>query len=72
MSPYNLSVNYVSQGSTFGRQSFIGNNVDFGVSDIIFQANEVQALQQQRCGGRPLDSCFVYVPVSAGGVSFNK
>ena len=30
--PYNLSVNYVSQGSSFGRQSFSGNNVDFGVS----------------------------------------
>jgi phosphate transport system substrate-binding protein len=70
VSPYNLSVNYVSQGSTFGRQSFIGNNVDFGVSDIIFQPNETQALQQQRCGGRSLASCFVYVPVSAGGVSF--
>ena len=68
--PYNLSVNYVSQGSSFGRQSFIGNNVDFGVSDIPFQDAELPALQQQRCGGRSLASCFVYVPVSAGGVSF--
>lgn len=68
--PYNLSVNYVSQGSSFGRQSFTGNNVDFGVSDIPYQPEEIPALEQQRCGGRPLANCFVYVPVSAGGVSF--
>jgi phosphate transport system substrate-binding protein len=68
--PYNLSVNYVSQGSSFGRQSFSGNNVDFGVSDITYQNEEISALQAQRCGGRPLANCFVYVPVSAGGVSF--
>ena len=68
--PYNLSVNYVSQGSSFGRQSFSGNNVDFGVSDITYQSEEFAALKAQRCGGRPPENCFVYVPVSAGGVSF--
>ena len=60
----------MSQGSSFGRQSFIGNNVDFGVSDITFQDAEFSALKQQRCGGRAPADCFVYVPVSAGGVAF--
>jgi len=70
-SPFNLNVNYVAQGSSFGRQEFIANNLDFGASDIIFQGNEPQQLQQSsRCGGQPLANCFVYVPVSAGGVSF--
>jgi ABC-type phosphate transport system substrate-binding protein len=69
--PYNLGVNYVSQGSTFGRTAFIENTLDYGASDITFQPSEIGALQSKRCGGRPPDpSCFVYVPVSAGGLSF--
>src|SRR5664279_5167967 len=69
--PYGLSVNYVSQGSTFGRQEFIHGNLDFGASDITFQPSEMGQLQAGRCGGRPTDTgCFVYVPVSAGGLAF--
>jgi phosphate transport system substrate-binding protein len=70
--PYNLSVNYVSQGSSFGRQQFITNNLDYGASDIIFQQvlGEIGQLQGGRCAGQALPNCFVYVPVSAGGVSF--
>ncbi len=69
--PYGLSVNYVSQGSSFGRQEFIGGNLDFGASDITFQPSEIPQLQAGRCGGRPADpGCFVYVPVSAGGLAF--
>ena len=68
--PYSLQVNYVSQGSTFGRQSFIDGNLDFGASDIIFQPAETQQLQAKRCAGKPLAGCFVYVPVSAGGLAF--
>ena len=68
--PYSLQVNYVSQGSTFGRQSFIDNNLDFGASDIVFQPAEVPQLQAKRCAGKPITGCFVYVPVSAGGLSF--
>lgn len=68
-SPYNLSINYVSQGSSFGRQSFIDGNLDFGASDITFQPSEKPSLQAKRCGGKPLASCFVYVPVSAGGLA---
>ncbi len=69
--PFSLQVNYVSQGSTFGRQEFIGGNLDYGASDITFQPTELPQLQARRCGGRPTDTgCFVYVPVSAGGLSF--
>ena len=68
--PYNLGVNYVSQGSTFGRQEFSDGNLDFGASDIVFQSNEVPQLQGNRCGGRDPSTCFVYVPVSAGGLAF--
>ena len=64
-------VNYVSQGSTFGRQEFIDGNLDYGASDITFQPTEIppapgQALRRaaRRAG------CFVYVPVSAGGLAF--
>jgi ABC-type phosphate transport system substrate-binding protein len=68
--PYSLKVNYVSQGSTFGRQQFIDGNLDFGVSDIVFLDSELPQLQSKRCGGRAPASCFVYVPVSAGGLAF--
>jgi len=68
--PFNLTVNYVAQGSSFGRQQFTANAVDFGASDIQYVAGELPQLQNQRCAGKSLDACFVYVPVSAGGVSF--
>jgi ABC-type phosphate transport system substrate-binding protein len=69
--PYSLQVNYVSQGSTFGRTEFIENHLDYGASDITFQPAEMGPLQSKRCGGRAPDvGCFVYVPVSAGGLSF--
>jgi phosphate transport system substrate-binding protein len=69
-SPYNLTVNYVSQGSSFGRQQFTSGNFDFGASDIIFQPEEIANLQSQRCANKALADCFVYVPVSAGGLAF--
>ena len=56
---FDLKLNYVSSGSTFGRNQYILNLVDFGVSDIPFQIDEIQNANK-----RP----FVYVPVSAGGV----
>jgi phosphate transport system substrate-binding protein len=69
--PFNLNVNYVSQGSTFGRSQFSAGNLDFGASDIEYLSFELPDLQRQRCQGRAPDAgCFVYVPVSAGGVSF--
>lgn len=69
--PYSLQVNYVSQGSTFGRTGFIEGQLDYGASDITFQPAEIPQLQARRCGGRPADTnCFVYVPVSAGGLAF--
>lgn len=69
--PFSLQVNYVSQGSTFGRTAFAEGNLDYGATDIEYQPAEKGNLQARRCGGRPPDpGCFVYVPVSAGGVSF--
>jgi phosphate transport system substrate-binding protein len=68
--PYNLNVNYVAQGSSFGRQQFSSGNFDYGASDIIFQPEEIANLQSQRCQNRALADCFVYVPVSAGGLAF--
>ncbi len=69
--PLNLQVNYVSQGSTFGRVGFSEGQLDYAASDIIYQDAEKGTLQSRRCGGRPPDAgCFVYVPVSAGGLAF--
>jgi ABC-type phosphate transport system substrate-binding protein len=68
--PYNLKVNYVAQGSTFGRQQFASNTLDFGASDIPFPPIEAPGLPgSARCGGRVGQDCFVYVPVSAGGLA---
>jgi phosphate transport system substrate-binding protein len=58
---FNLRLNYVSSGSTFGRNQYMDGLVDFGVSDIPFQPDEVS-----RAASRP----YVYVPISAGGVGF--
>jgi phosphate transport system substrate-binding protein len=67
--PYGLQVDYVSQGSSDGRQQFSLGNTDFGVSDIPFQAVELPSLASQRCAGQALANCFVYVPVVAAGVA---
>jgi phosphate transport system substrate-binding protein len=69
-SPYNLSINYQAQGSSFGRQQFTQGVFDYGASDIQYMQAEVGDLQGRRCGGKPLAQCFVYVPVSAGGLAF--
>jgi ABC-type phosphate transport system substrate-binding protein len=60
--PFNLNVNYVAQGSSFGRQQYIAGNLDFAASDIPFTAQELTALN---VGSR---KDFAYVPVSAGGL----
>jgi ABC-type phosphate transport system substrate-binding protein len=66
--PFNLTVNYVAQGSTFGRTQFAQSIFDYGASDIQYIDREFPL---QRCNGRPPDHhCFVYVPVSAGGLAF--
>ena len=59
--PYSLKINYVSSGSTFGRQQYIQGSVDFGVSDIAFQLDEIS-----QAATRP----YTYVTISAGGVGF--
>jgi ABC-type phosphate transport system substrate-binding protein len=68
--PYNLSVNYSSQGSSVGRQNFVGGLFDFGMSDIVFPPTEQVLLNDTRRCHAPISTCFKYVPVSAGGLGF--
>ncbi len=62
--PFELNVNYASQGSSFGRQQYIAGALDFAASDIPFQQSEISSLNASGRGD------FVYVPVSAGGLAF--
>jgi ABC-type phosphate transport system substrate-binding protein len=51
--PYNLSINYVAQGSTYGRNQFAAGAFDFGASDIQYPENEITGLQSSsRCRGK--------------------
>jgi ABC-type phosphate transport system substrate-binding protein len=68
--PYSINVNYSSQGSAFGRNTFISNTLDFGASDIPFTSGELSQLSQKpRCQGGDTNSCFTYVPVTSGGLA---
>jgi phosphate transport system substrate-binding protein len=60
--PYELTINYVAQGSSFGRQQYLNGSFDFGASDIPFTAEELAVLNNTD------RKDFVYVPVSAGGL----
>jgi len=62
--PYSLAVDYQAAGSTFGREKYISGQLDYGVSDIPFQNDEVGRVQASARKN------FVYVPVSAGGLGF--
>jgi ABC-type phosphate transport system substrate-binding protein len=66
--PYNLSVDYSSQGSSVGRQNFVAGLFDFGMSDIVFPPTEQNFLSDTRRCHAALSTCFKYVPVSAGGL----
>src|SRR5215831_9097081 len=58
--PYNLNINYVAQGSTFGRSQFTASTFDYAASDIQYMESELPEIQGKRCAGKPLTSCFVY------------
>jgi ABC-type phosphate transport system substrate-binding protein len=60
--PYELILNYVAQGSTFGRTQYIQGNFDYAASDIPFPQVE---LDQVNATNR---KDFAYIPVSAGGL----
>lgn len=62
--PYNLDIDYQAAGSTFGRQKYLAGQLDYGVSDIPFQPEEMDQVR------RSPRKNFVYVPVSAGGLGF--
>ncbi len=62
ISPYNLTVNFTSSSSGEGRFEFANKSVDFAVSDIPYQAkNDTPP---------PSNWSFIYIPVTAGGLSF--
>lgn len=61
--PFNIKVNYIGQGSSYGRQQYINGSFDFAASDIPFQPSELNALSGDRAS-------YAYVPVSAGGLGF--
>lgn len=56
-----LSINYNPVGSTAGRRFYSAGVVDFAVSDIPFQGDEID-----QATARP----YAYLPVVAGGLSF--
>jgi phosphate transport system substrate-binding protein len=60
--PYELILNYVAQGSTFGRTQYIQGNFDYAASDIPFPQVELDQLNATT------RKDFAYIPVSAGGL----
>lgn len=57
---FGMKVNYQSVGSSAGRQFFIINQVDFAVSEIPFQPDELPRVDLSK---------LVYLPIVAGGTS---
>ncbi|MGH2772741.1 MAG: substrate-binding domain-containing protein [Actinomycetota bacterium] len=58
-----LNINYQGNGSTSGRQFYITDQVDFAVSEIPFDATEVNQLNGK-------GKSYQYLPIVAGGTSF--
>ena len=48
--PYQLEINYVAQGSTYGRSQYIQGTVDWAASDIPFQAYDLAPLSRSNRG----------------------
>jgi phosphate transport system substrate-binding protein len=57
------TLNYTPDGSGAGISEFIGNQTDFGGSDVPLAPNEHDAAQQ-RCGSRPWDLPVVFGPIA--------
>ena len=55
-----LSINYQGVGSSAGRQFYMQGNVDFAVSEIPFQPDELR---------QGIGRTFQYLPIVAGGTS---
>jgi phosphate transport system substrate-binding protein len=63
VSRFGLRINYQGVGSSSGRQFYINDQVDFAVSEIPFEGQELDAL---RAKGKE----WAYLPIVAGGTSF--
>ncbi|MGO9924681.1 MAG: phosphate ABC transporter substrate-binding protein PstS [Mycobacterium sp.] len=57
------TLNYTPDGSGAGISEFIGNQTDFGGSDVPLAPNEHEAAQQ-RCGSRAWDLPVVFGPIA--------
>jgi phosphate ABC transporter phosphate-binding protein len=63
VSRFGLRINYQGVGSSSGRQFYISDQVDFAVSEIPFEGQELDALRSK---GKE----WAYTPIVAGGTSF--
>ena len=61
--PLNLAIDYQSQGSGYGRTTYLTGAIDFGVTDIQLQSEDQQDLAASS------RKSFVYVPTTAGGLA---
>ena len=59
---FGLTINYQGVGSTAGRQFFIIDQIDFAATEIPFEPNEVEQLQQK-------GKSYQYIPDVAGGTA---
>ena len=63
VSRFGLRINYQGVGSSSGRSLYINSKVDFAVSEIPFEGQELDALA---ASGKQ----YAYLPIVAGGTSF--
>jgi phosphate ABC transporter phosphate-binding protein len=64
--PDGMRVQYISNGSTAGRQAFIDGQTDFAASDIPFQTNPTDGSAPES----PQPNSYAYMPITAGGTVF--
>ncbi len=59
---FGLTINYQGVGSTAGRQFFIIDQTDFAATEIPFEPNEIEQLEQK-------GKSYQYIPDVAGGTA---
>ena len=57
---FGINIGYQPTGSGAGRSGFISNTVEFGGSDVPFNATELGQLKDKK---------FVYIPITIGGIA---
>jgi phosphate transport system substrate-binding protein len=64
--PDGMRVQYISNGSTAGREAFIDGQTDFAATDIPFQTNPSDGSAPET----PQAGSYAYMPITAGGTVF--